>query len=287
MPDYQFKSRLEAFFRWVGFLSLDAPLVAVGWEAMLHAFLPVDLLWGHYVMLANSVWLVYAGDRLLDGIRIGQDPIVSPRRRFAVEHRRGLATALALSVTLNVLLTCFWLDRTSIQFGLVLLALVLLYLVLAHAPWLFLHRLPLKELLVALLFSAGLLVFPAARMQSGHLSTLLPWAPMFLVFVSNTVAISCWEVDRDRTEGQASIATGFPSLPGMLPWSIGLMSAAFLCLSLAFWQTPAVRPLLVCSAASLSLLVVHRLRHQTGLDMARTLADLALLVPIPFALALG
>lgn len=287
MPENHLKVRLEQFFRWLGILSLDAPLVALGWETMIHRSLPIDLRWGHYVMLANSVWLVYAGDRLLDGIRIGHRSIASPRRRFAVEHRGRLAVALALAVAVNGLLTLYWLDSRSIQFGLSLLVLVLVYLVLAHAPWLFLNRLPLKELLIAILFAAGLLVFPAARIHPDQLSTLLPWTPMSLLFLSNTVAISCWEVERDRLEGQSSLATHFPGLTGMMAGLIGILAAGFLCLAYLAGQNGAARPLLICSSASLSLLLVHQLRHRMGIDTARTLADLALLVPIPIALILG
>lgn len=267
------------FLAWLGILSLDAPMVAIAWLFLVDRSFSIELDWIHYLMLANSVWLVYAGDRLVDGFRIRAGSAVSPRRRFAVKRRKTLFILLTLSVVINTVLTLFVLNSREIAYGIGLLAVVLVYLILAHVPDRFGRRVPLKEFLVALLFTAGTLLFPAAALPSVS-ALVLPATAMFLVFLANCILISYWEIERDREEGLSSIALRFPDLADTLPAALGILAAGSLLIALVI-NTVEVQPLLLSvSLGAFFLLLLHLLRNQIDLDACRTLADLALLSPL-------
>lgn len=264
---------------WLGVLSLDAPLVAVTWLWLVDRSYAIDLNWFHYVMLANSVWLVYAGDRVLDAIRLGPAGTVSPRRRFAWRHRPELLAFLTISVLLNTCLTLLFLSPREIAFGAGLLALVLAYLLLAQLPERFGDLLPLKEILVALLFTAGTLLFPGVAMGSINILAL-PAAAMFLLFLGNCVLISYWEIDRDRSEDQSSLALKFPGLEPFI-WLFLSVLTAGLTLTVLQPMASQTRPvLLACLLGSFALLCLHLVRDRIYLDARRTLADLVLLTPL-------
>ena len=55
------------WWRWPTVLSLDAPAVVLGWQAVLAHAARVRLEWPHAVVLSASVWLAYAADRWIEG----------------------------------------------------------------------------------------------------------------------------------------------------------------------------------------------------------------------------
>ena len=57
------------FWIWANVLSLDAPLVAVMWQALLARVLNVRLYALEPVVLALSVWLLYVVDHVFDAMR--------------------------------------------------------------------------------------------------------------------------------------------------------------------------------------------------------------------------
>lgn len=254
-------------------------MVAITWLWLAARCFSIELEWFHYVMLVNSVWLVYAGDRVFDALRIGPDGTVSPRRHFAFRHRRKIQVLLALSALLNAWLTLLYLTPREITFGLGLLGVVLLYLGIAHLPDRSATAFPLKEIFVALLFTAGTLLFPAASLRSIQ-ALALPAVTMFLVFLGNCVLISYWEVDRDRAEGQPSIALRFPEFASLLTPLLGALGVLIL-LAVILTVGNRGQPLLLASfLGALGLFSLQILRHRIHVDVRRTLADLVLLTPL-------
>lgn len=56
--------------KWLALLSLDAPQVAVTWQALLARTLGSSQSPRHYLLVFASVWLGYAADRRFDNRRV-------------------------------------------------------------------------------------------------------------------------------------------------------------------------------------------------------------------------
>ncbi len=244
---------------WPNLLSLDAPLVAVLWQALFvrcfHATgdaLPA-------VLLVLAVWLIYAADRALDAwAGTGR----RPRHEFYRRHWRAV-----LPVWTAVLAIAGWLAWTRLapplfQRGLLLLAGVMLYFAVVHfSPEGFRRAWP-KEAAVAILFALGASLAALSRIRSvGDAVSILLFSCLCWI---NCVAIEQWE-QRDP-----------------FGWPIG---AAAACVALAALLLPLLdRPVLgeAEMASALAFVLLDRARRHLSTDMLRVLADAALLSPVFF-----
>ncbi len=101
------RTRLQESWRWCCRLSVIEPLVAVAWHASFSHALGRRLPTAKGVLLFNSLWLVYAADRLLDVQNLPKHAQPqTDRHRFAFQFTKGL--------------TCVWLfvfgyDRSSLR----------------------------------------------------------------------------------------------------------------------------------------------------------------------------
>jgi hypothetical protein len=68
-------------------LSLDAPLVAVLWQAALAKVYHLAVMPGLHVALFLTVWLIYMVDRVLDGFSMRRSPVLSARHAFYQRNR--------------------------------------------------------------------------------------------------------------------------------------------------------------------------------------------------------
>ena len=80
-----------AWWLWPHLLSLDAPLVAVVWQACWAQSAHVRLSWCHPCVLGLGVWLIYLVDRLVDSARAVPGDIVTARHAFHARRRVGLS----------------------------------------------------------------------------------------------------------------------------------------------------------------------------------------------------
>ncbi len=152
-------STQQPVWLWPNLLSLDAPVIAVLW---LHLFAvsgriaisPVATL-----TLGMVVWLIYATDRLFDGLRSSPLAVQSPRHRFYRSHRNVLLPLLVGVLGLTCFL-CLELDPRTLLFGTLLMLVIGGYFLVVH--WvgpLWRWRFP-KEAVVAMVFGMGTF-FPA------------------------------------------------------------------------------------------------------------------------------
>ncbi len=72
---------------WPNVLSLDAPLVAVLWQAALAKVHHVAVMPALHITLFLTVWLIYIVDRVLDGFSMRHSPRVSVRHAFYQRNR--------------------------------------------------------------------------------------------------------------------------------------------------------------------------------------------------------
>ena len=124
-------ARMRPWWLWPNVLSLDAPVVALVWQAAFARMLAVELGWTQRGLLVVCVWLAYCGDRLLDARRLAAGPVDSARHAFARDHARPLAAAWCVGLALAVVVALQVSAREMLA-GAGLLAAVGVYFLLHH-----------------------------------------------------------------------------------------------------------------------------------------------------------
>jgi hypothetical protein len=272
-----------SWWQWATVLSLDAPLVLIGWQAVLAQAARVRLGWPHAFVLAVSVWLSYSADRWIEGWRLAPDAIRTARHAF-YQRRRWLLFLLWMAILgADVAVALTRLSPREFASGWLVVPPVLAYLLshqLVHRdhPW----RVP-KEVCIALLLGAGAALFPLAHAGTSH-RQLWPALALFVALCfANCALISVWEREVDRSHGQTSLALqlGSPRWLRLAPWLIGGVAVV------AGLTGSPLRVAAVCAAGSAILLgLVDRLHARLGWRLSRVLADVVLLTPL-IAMALG
>lgn len=263
-------------------LSLDAPLVAVAW---LYVFAKTWRLgyhqWEAYACLGLVVWIIYAGDRLLDvsisstmpGHRIGA------RHEFHKRHRRKFRIGIAVAfVTALVLLI------TRIPVAIYTYLLVGGVLVAGFFGLALLTDQDSDEVPYAKNILAGS-TFAFGTAMTAHLYRPevgiheMATSPAFLSFavlcVLNISAIDLWE---HSASARDSATRAFDEVALTLP--LLLLGAAALLLALRDQQQSA-RPFFYAILTGAALLyILNRNRERFSLDALRVLADGAVLAPV-------
>lgn len=273
-----FVSGKPYWWQWPTVLSLDAPVVALLWQALLARTARVELSWPHAFVLGASVWFAYAADRWIEGWRLAPEQVRTQRHLFYQRWRWPVAALGLLVLGADLAVATRELTTREFEFGLWLLAPVLLYLlshqlVHRHHPW----RAP-KEICVAALLAGGVAVFITARPGVTWSTLAVPLALFTLLCFANCALISVWEHEVDHAHGQTSFSRQFSrgaALSRSLPWIIALIAG------ILAWRTHgAEQQAALCAAASGVLLVVlDRLETKLGWQLARVLADVALMTP--------
>jgi hypothetical protein len=227
--------------------------------------------------MAASVWLAYAADRWIEGWRLDWRFVRTQRHHFYQRQRWFVAAAWLGVLIADVTLATTMMASREIGRGLLLVAPVLVYL-LSHqflhrtSPW----RAP-KELIIAVLLTAGVAVFLWPASSVATLATGL--ATFAVVSFVNCALISSWEREVDQSHGQTSMALDSAQAAQLirwLPWAAAIAGGVLVASCGWLSTTP-----MVCGVVSAVLMgVLDRAEHHLGWAAARVLADVALLTPI-------
>lgn len=267
------------WWQWLTVLSLDAPIVALLWQWQLSRIAGAAPGGARVFVLGISVWLAYAADRWIEGWRVAPHRIRTQRHSFYQRMRWPVAVVWALLLAAAVGVSVAALDRRAWIGGLLLLALVALYL-LSHQ---LVHRhrrgrVP-KEACVALLMGGGAAVFVVAPAGAALRPLAAPLALFVLLCFANCALISSWERAVDESHGAVSLARQFrrgAAFSRAFPWL--LAGAALLVAGAA--RGPARAAALCAAASSLLLVAIDRSQPRIGWPLARVLADVALMTPL-------
>lgn len=250
-------------------LSLDAPLVAVLWQAFIAQCFPSALRPAGRLVLALTVWSIYLADRLFD---VRRPALVreSARHNFYRVHRSLAIGLLAIAVSADCIITVVWLRPAVLHAGILISAAVVVYLFALHFAGSTLAT-P-KELVVAILFSAG--TFVVAWTSAGTDFHLLTAAASFsLLCLANLVAIETWEWRELRIHANP---------PHVITAWLGQMylfwvpALAIVCaVAGSRWYTA-----VALSAAAFT--AIFAVGSRWSLDARRVLVDVALLSPLLF-----
>ena len=269
------------WWQWPTVLSLDAPLVTVAWQRLMAVESGVRLAWYHSAIIGASVWLAYAADRWIEGVRVPAARLVTKRHRFYNDHRRATAGVWLVVLAAAVGLSVLRLSARELAVGAALLVPTLAYLLshqLVHRSWPW--RAP-KEICVAGLVAAGAALFPFADASSRPLRLADATAWFFVLVFVNCALIARWEQAVDRAHGQDSIVRGHEAIAPFvraMPWA--LAAAAVLLLATGRGGALGVRAAAAASALLLGSIDISEPR--LGWEASRVLADLALLTPFLF-----
>jgi hypothetical protein len=272
---------------WPTILSLDAPVVALVWQALIARSAGVALGLPERLVLGCSVWLSYSADRWIEGFRLRAEQIQTHRHRFYIRWRWEILIIWIGVLLLDVVTAVRTLTPAQFRAGAFLLVPVAAYL-LSHQ---LVHRssrgrIP-KEACVALLLSGGAAVFVACQPGALLRRMAAPVVLFALLCFTNCALISVWENEVDVSHGQTSLAlqyAGAARMSRMLPWFVALASlTAWLVAGAPMAQVAA------CSLASAAMLgLVDAMEQRIGRFLARVLADLVLVTPlVPLLLAGG
>lgn len=273
------------FWMWWNLLSLDAPTVVWLWAVLfIHAFHTRFHFW-ELAALAAAVWIIYAGDRVLDVLRKPLLAAVSDRHNFYARHGR-----VVLGVLLAVILAVAWISFTRLSthtraVGLTMCIAVLLYFLAIHAfPNRFDGWLP-KELIAGAIFAAGATI-PAWTSPANARKVSIPAVLLFAGLCGlNCIAIECWEHNRGERRWESTpywlirlVDTRIMPIAAILVGCITLFGVFGP-------HTPSRAQLLAASAVSLSLIAaIEWQSNKLSPQVLRVLADAALLTPVLFLL---
>jgi hypothetical protein len=244
---------------WPNLLSLDAPLVALVWQALFARCFHADVNPLPAVLLVLSVWLIYAADRAFDAW--GETGRL-PRHEFYRRHWRVVLPIWTVVLTLASWLAWVRLPWPLFLRGLILLAGVAFYFGAVHLAPAAARRAWPKEAAVAILFALGVSL-PAWNQARSPVDVLTILLFSSLCWI-NCIAIKQWE--HREPAG----------------WSIGAIAAgvAFAAIFLLHEHRPVLSG--AEAASALAFVLLDRRRRHLSADALRVLADVALLSPVLF-----
>lgn len=193
---------LLTFYKHLNILSIDVALGAVcccAWFAKLYK---VELRPYAFLALGLTVWIIYTADHLLDARKI-KGTAFTARHLFHQQHFNLLVTCVALAVGVDLVLI-FFVRKQVLYAGVVLAAIVLLYLLFTRALGF------LKETIVAVLYSGGVLL-PVLSLRGWDASTGYPLiiSSFFITAWINLLLFAWFDYDVDKQHNYTSFSVQF------------------------------------------------------------------------------
>lgn len=280
-------------------LSLDAPTVAAVWMVFISHEAGLRSNGSMVTALFLGVWLLYAGDRLLDARPLAADPSRPPgsvedlelRHFFHYHHRRAFLAVFTATLPVLAFLVCR-IAPGVLRGEAALAGLLAGWLLLIHKPGATggPRRLP-KEFAVGAFFGAAVCL-PAFLAKTRPWPALVPGAGLFCcVCTLNCLFLYAWEhpTDRSRAHPMTQWAVRHVQWLGVATLVAGLTAVLAAVLSpglLPAGSAAAYRPVSMPLASVLSaalLLTLDTWHRRVSPLRLRSLADLVLLTPVLFA----
>jgi hypothetical protein len=247
-------ARREKWWQAANLLSLDAPVVAVVWQALLAQVTGTMLLPAGRWALGLTVWAIYLADRLLD-VREGRRAPRTARHEFTRRNGRAMTGLLAAVLAADGWIVVELLREEVMRTGLVTAAGVVVYLVVLNAGGE--RRWFPKEAAVSVLFTAGvfLVAWTNGEGRQGELVRLA--AGLYGVVLANLLAVEREEPGRGYVWAVAAVGAGSAAMGGSAWWWAVAVSAA-------------------------GLVALHVARGRVRGEARRLALDVAMLAPVVF-----
>ncbi|HKV46725.1 MAG TPA: hypothetical protein VJN69_01450, partial [Candidatus Acidoferrales bacterium] len=202
--------------------------------------------------------------------------------KFCYRHRVALSALGAVGVFAGAWLAYRDLDGAEVRTGLLLAAVLALYMLWVHAGGPAASRLFPKEVAVGALFAAGTALPVWSHPRAFSWDGLYSWLLFALACVLNCVTIQCWEdgIEARETAGVQSRFIGWAKL------RIPIFAAGTALLGIAglWFLRSDSNAIAAAGTAALLILLLNSVRTRLSGHALRVLADAALLIPAAFAL---
>ena len=279
--DNEIPSLMRRPLIWLNIWCLDAPLVAIAWQWLFARSFNVTLPGASREALFLTAWFIYLVDRFADSISLTFNVPKSARQEFCSRHRFVWLLLMSAVVALDSMVILSRLDSTTLRHGMILGAVAIGYLGINNAFSSLWETVPLKEIAIGLLFSAGTLLAVAPHVSIARPAFGLAAFLFASVCSLNCISIAVRERDLDLSQQKHSIATRW-SRTHLLNRSSALRVVSAIlavgCVVLAIvdrrsWQLALCMGFSAVLLSTLDLLLVGR-------DEQTALADLVLLTPV-------
>ena len=282
-------SRMEQekvpWWLWPNLLSLDAPLVALGWAWMFSkAWGVVSVPWELWATLALVVWIIYVLDRLLDVKKGGR---LDRRHQFHARHARWFWVGIVAAAAWCLHAVLLVLALTVLQYGLLVLLFAAGYFIIAWNQASDGQPMVGKNVIAGLTFaygaSAGIHAYSPV-MGIGEMffsSEILLFGGLCVI---NMTAIDFWDLEGEEDEDAAAVLNlGTLILGGVaiFVYFSALRRDAFFFHESFFHERAFYKPFgtgVLVGAASLFLL--NQARRRVGKSAYRVLVDCAVAAPV-------
>jgi len=275
--------RPKKLLLWLNIVCLDAPLVAVAWQWLFGHCLHMGVsIWARGALFLTS-WLIYLVDRLADALSLEANSPRSARQRFCLRHKKVWLSLILVVGLIDAAIILLRLNREVIMSGTCLGGVAALYLAINYAFSEVWEVVPLKEITVGFLFSAGtlLVVIPKFALGLSNMgrSVVLVAMLLFAILCSlNCMSIAVWERELDRAQRKHSIATRCPGIG--ISIRVFCVFVALAALLMAAIDSSLLPIALSLSVSAALLVILHFV--SIGDDERTALADLVLLTPLAF-----
>lgn len=191
---------MNRFYRLLNILSIDVALGAVCCAVWFSLLFNASLKPQALLSLGLTVWIIYTADHLLDARKI-QGLASTNRHRYHQQHFKGLVVSLVIAVAVDLIFVIF-IRKIVFQWGLLLSGLMVLYFLTQQ------YLKYLKELIIALLFSFGVLLPSMATLQRhpDFFETIV-MIEFFLTALLNLLLFSWFDRHNDLRDKRESIVT--------------------------------------------------------------------------------
>lgn len=150
--------------------------------------------------LGIAIWLIYTIDHLRDAAGSGKE-VANPRHAFHLKYQKVMLIAAVIVFGLGVV-NALWLPFDTIKAGMILGSLCGVYFVYLKVSSV--HR--FKELLAALIYTAGVFAGPVSLVTEWDLSYLILFFLFLLPVTANLFLFPLYEMEMDSRDQIASIA---------------------------------------------------------------------------------
>lgn len=266
---------VKNLYQYVNILSLDVVAGAVICSLFFARIFHLTVSQYGLAALALTVWIIYTIDHLRDAKTI-RTVASTDRHRFHQKYSKHILIILCLVAAADFVLLLFVPQRVLIP-GLALWCIVMVYLALQR------YLKFLKELFVALLYTAGILL-PSLSSVTLDLNTM-HWVligKFFITALMNLLLFSLFDYKEDRHQKQHSFVTWF----GVHSTRMGILFLGLLniVLGIRLWSFDPEVALIFISMNMMLLAILFFQKHVLSDNYYRILGDAVFFIPVFYLL---
>jgi 4-hydroxybenzoate polyprenyltransferase len=191
--------------RVLSFLNLDVALGACAISYLISGYLDVKLPFFAYLLLFMAVFCIYLADHLFDNFKI-KESAISERRQFYRANSTYLYFLLFTIVCSGFAVSIVHLPNVIFARAYMMVVCVAVYLVFDH---IFKAKLIPKELIIAVLYVAGVGFYPIMLQNTVYWDGIILLLAVLLIAIENLLLYSIIDFQDDIVCGLASFATGY------------------------------------------------------------------------------